>query len=60
MYGLTDDQEAEAFRSLENRVRWHDRILSRMTDTKPNSPEYLDLKITLKTLQDGLPGYHDD
>lgn len=58
MYGLTEEQAEMADKSLVDREKLHTKILSRMTDTYPLSPEYIDLKITLVELEQGLP-QHD-
>lgn len=58
MYGLTDEESEMADKSLVDREKLHTKILHRMTDTYPLSPEYIDLKITLTALSEGLP-QHD-
>lgn len=58
MYGLTEEQTEMADKSIEDREKLHSMILERMTDTSPLSSQYVDLKITLNTLEQGLP-IHD-
>ena len=62
MYGLTPFEESAANESLSGREAAWDKVLGLMSDInvrKHGWDKYDKLKVTLKLLQDGLPGYED-